>query len=407
MAVENYPMIYDVETNLLKIWGNSEENEYEQIGYSEETSFDFNHIKEYALYLNNNLSIDIVREDGYEFDFILEFEINSLYGGNTYFIDTNKLIQFNKVGISNNTYTILIKNGVHWQIGHILNDNKKTSKSGCSIFINQEISYSGGICNIGTGGIYSSHLNCLPTSLSSLLTNWQYGDVWNTRIENGAIYKATINVDFYNVSLENGNFNLYYTNGNFNKLNLTGGYNVGRIRNAGSHDVIAKNVYARGNTYFLNMFNCSDGSKVDITDGDIDVWDTYTGTISDGTVYVYRRYTFNLKIKDSQGNTLESANILITNNNDDVLFDGLSDENGTINEQVLLVNEWRYTKNNDIIEQLFINYNPIKTTVSKDGYSDYILFLDVESKTSYTISLKEPEPLSLISNTKIYNTNIY
>jgi hypothetical protein len=369
MAVSDYPMTYDIDTSIMTIWGNSEDNEYDKMGYSEATAFDFDDIKDYALYLDSSLA----KEYGYSFNFAMRFITNDTYGGNTYFIDKGKQIELNRpVGYSWNSPIIKIYADVYWRLGEVKDETLKTSSNGCSIKLPDMFLYGGGIQHNGTGGIYSSYFTTPPYPMASVFTYWaNTGDarIWNTKIQGCCIRQLGTNNDIYNLSIEQGGYGLYYTKGDFDKLSITNGTCTARVTRLALSNLV-KNLFSRNNTYFLSMYNATDGTYVDITDGDVDEWDTYTGTISSGTTYVYRRYTLNMEIKKGDGYA-EGANVLIKNSNNEIIFEGITNENGTITEQVLLVNEWRYTNPEGTIIQTFYDYNPFTIEVSKSNYKLY------------------------------------
>lgn len=386
MAVANYPMSFDSGTKILKVWGNSTNASYDYMGYDADNPITFDHIKEYAIYL----ALGIAEEDGYIFDFRIDIYTNSSYGGQTYFIDTNKQIYFKRTGLASDVYTIYAESGTHFELGEVVSSTLKTSRNGCDIYIDGNVGYSGGIKVAGYGGIYSSTLKILsPASGSSVIHDGAAGVCfWNNSFINGGIRGCNANTDFYNISVEGAGLALYYALGVFDKMEFYNCTDIAQIRRE-SLSVVASNCVAKNCTNLVRLYgnNPADG-YLDLTNSNIEDWTTYTGSMTVGTTnYVYRRYTLKVIVKDENGDIIPSANILLKNLQGTTIFDGTTDVNGLI-EEIILVNQWTYTNPSGTIQRESIDYNPFTISISKDGYENYEGQVLIENITSLSITLK-------------------
>ena len=338
MAVKDYPISYDHATYTLTVKGNSESDDYDKMGYSEATAFDFDDIKDFALYIEKTVvdveivsggtgyavddvitvsggtgtacqlkvtsvssgvitgvDIDVAgeytsqpsnpvsvtggsgnddatfnltfpslcRADGYEFDFIIVFDIKESWGDETYFKDTNKQVLFTKENIDENDRIIDATSGTNFQLGEVVDANKKTSANGCSIFIKENVSYGGGIKVLGNGGIYSSKIQILSgNSLAACLTGCGSDlKVWNSQLCNGGFYQCESGMDVYNVNIENCLLPLYYTRGVFDKITITDCGSFARVRRE-THAVNAKNVIGKKHRLFCLYLSAVWGNNI-------------------------------------------------------------------------------------------------------------------------------------------------
>ena len=388
MVVADYSMSYDASTNIMTVWGNDTDANYELWGYDSTHAWDFSHIKAYAQYLD----LDIVRDDGYEFDFNIKFVLVPGSGNKTYFKDMNKQIKFNRVGSTTADYTIYAYSGTYVYFGEETDSTLKTSRYGCDIVIDgTALTYYSGIKLAGYGGIYSSTIKILTASSTACCVFGLSGNirVWNCTFVGGGIRDCVVATDFYNLTIDGAGLALYYAFGTFDKLEFYNCSKVAQVRRV-AQAIIAKNVIAKNCDYFINFYGNSPAlGYIDLTDSDIEDWESFAGSMLVGeTNYAYERYTFKTRAKDSNGNLLVGASIILKNVDGTTVVSETTDSNGEISD-VVLSNMWTYTRPVSAIVQVKKDYSPFTLYITKDGYETYSGEVNVDSKTTLSVTLKE------------------
>lgn len=131
-------------------------------------------------------------------------------------------------------------------------------------------------------------------------------------------------------------------------------------------------------------------------------------------------FTMNVKVKNAAGTLLEEAAVLLLDKDDNVIFDVLTDVNGDIVEQDVIVMEqnlnnplpddgshteilypWR-TGDTDFETE----YYPFKLTISKDGYADY-QDDTFELWVPYNQEIVLQEEVLQLPETMIYGAELY
>lgn len=393
MSVENYPMYFDLNNTRLRVFGNQSDSMYVQMGYSEATAFSFVHIREFAEFTNPSL----IGDTG-EFKFIIKF-FNEL-GDPTYFFDKNQQIYFERpLSLSINTPTIEVHADCHFRLGILTNPELKTTHSGCQIMINGNIGYNGGIVAYGKSlELYSCDIKSNATYSLAALISRSSGRLYNSTLQRGAIYSSDI--DVYNVNIIDSLAVIYYAKPNISNLNVYNCSSVTRVRNAGAHDVLMRNSLIQNCKYMVTIYSrARDGVKAEFIDCISDIWGSKSGapTSDNVTVYVLRKNTVNIVVKDENGNTLDGVQLVGYNGSSKEVINTFS-KNGKFDEFTLTIQEWRYSSGN-INESL--DYNDFTFHITKAGFYEYnIKKLKVLSPINYTVILKSIIP-------KIYYNHNY
>ena len=481
MAVKDYPMSISPTNKVLTIWGNNSDAEYDYMGYSEATAFNFTHVKDYLCYLNKTVrTIAIVSGGtGYAVDDVLtvvggtgtactikvltvdgsgviltaeivdrgEYTVKptnpvSVTGGSgssatfnltfvtycnevgftfncgldldyvastpTVFIDTNKQVDFTRSLLEDTSAdrlipTINCRQYSTLRLGTLVNESGKTTKDGCQIIIREGLSYRGGIHSVAlaTVQIYSCDIKVtVPFTLSSLISGGQ-SRVWNTNLQGGGFYNNVTGVaNAYNCRITNCNFPIYYTQVALDDVLIDEVASVARIRNT-SHDVYARGLKARRYSSVVNIHSGAyNGSNATLVDCDLDVWGTRTGfpNTEGRSAYVYRQNSFNLTVLDEDGDPIEAVNVLAINSSDATVINKDTDSDGVIDEAILDIITWKYSRTDGANVTTVLEYNPFKITISKAGYETVYKEVEIYDKTNWVITLKKAVPLLIDSN---------
>lgn len=139
-----------------------------------------------------------------------------------------------------------------------------------------------------------------------------------------------------------------------------------------------------------------------------------TSTMEDSHIgpnfVVYREWEYDLRVQDVDGNAIEGASVTFTNSlGEDTVVS--TDSSGEIETQniidkkhlpgTLVSSTYSQYKADDVT-----NYNPYRIVISKEGYKDYELSMNVLEKQSLTIALEKQVLVILVDGEKpVLNLN--
>ncbi|MCD6176815.1 MAG: carboxypeptidase regulatory-like domain-containing protein [Candidatus Cloacimonetes bacterium] len=111
-------------------------------------------------------------------------------------------------------------------------------------------------------------------------------------------------------------------------------------------------------------------------------------------VYVYKKFTFNLKVVDKDGNPISGANVTLKDTDGNTTFTALTNSSGQIDEQTITTYQkwWVYAES---WAEHTKDYNPFTLTISKDNYISYNVQSTIDIKQDLTIALAgecDPDP---------------
>lgn len=119
----------------------------------------------------------------------------------------------------------------------------------------------------------------------------------------------------------------------------------------------------------------------------------YTGEQRHGKVYFAS--SFNCKVQDEEGNSIEGVNVKIENIASSQSFEGQTDSDGKNLEQIFdfLEIEHDYNFSGGSSNNIRTWYKDFNLTISKDGYESYTAIVDMSKKIDLNITLKTQVPL--------------
>jgi hypothetical protein len=113
------------------------------------------------------------------------------------------------------------------------------------------------------------------------------------------------------------------------------------------------------------------------------------------------QYEFKLEVVDKDGNPLEDATILLEDKNGNEVFTDTTDSTGAIATKDVTYK--RYTAGtlisstyNNYKSDVVTEYSPFRLVVSKAGYENYEVVLDLNRKTDETVALNKQKPLLIV-----------
>jgi hypothetical protein len=343
MSVDNYPMAYDQATNIITVRGNETDPNYDFIGYDELTAFNFNHLRDYALYVKNTQGFDIIDDFGLKFKCGFQILTGS-DGTATYFKALNQNVYFYDVDISGDYF--YASTNTYCYIGELIDMSEKTSKNGCYIEF-EEARYNRTFVIRGFGGVFSSTFKYvggygLPVLLKPLSN---FVKVWNTKLYGGPIRDSQSNTDIYNVEINNSLIGFYYAAGTFEGIFCSNVDKLVRVRDSSS-SFKGINIKSKSVEYFIDAYRTRDGAYVDVTDSKIEDFEAVTGTVRTD-FEVFNRTTFNAIITNIDGEAQTNVPVKIYSKDGTLLSEALTDIEGSISD-VLIVNYWLYKNNTEV-----------------------------------------------------------
>lgn len=386
MAVDKYPMVFNLTNSILTIWGNNTDPNYDYMGYSEATAFNFQQIKEFAIYKDPTLASEI----GFIFKFVIALIKKSADPG-TWLVDTNKQITFTRELTSDSLLpTIQIGTYTHMRLGDLVNEEKKITSNGCQILVTKAISYDGGI---GKGSdtysyleLYGCDINFSGRGSLAAAISKVSAKVYNSNIQGGGVYECY--PILYNCNIISANLPVYYSSPVINNVAILNSDSLFRVRKI-NQCVNARGVYARGYNYVLSIYKSGANNNVyaSLVDCDLETWGTITGYPGDSPSYnnyLYRKNSINIKLRDPEGNPIQGASIAIKNNTGNVVMEKTSDESGIFEEQIIEVQRWTV---NGLNQKTFTDFNPFTITITKEGKQTYADIVEILDKINWEIVL--------------------
>ena len=145
--------------------------------------------------------------------------------------------------------------------------------------------------------------------------------------------------------------------------------------------------YQYGN---IEFFDCDFYNNTNTLISYDDLIISYSNTYLNNS-YINFYYSLTLHIVDeNENNPLSGAEIKLYNKYNDLVYSGITDANGNIDKQDILVQSRKQKDENNGVGsdyEIKEDYNPFTLTVSKDGYEAYQLKLQLNNKIETKIAL--------------------
>jgi hypothetical protein len=301
----------------------------------------------------------------------------------TYFWDENVQIAGS---VSTNFYDV--SSTGHLRLGEIFDSANKLSQCGVEF-----LALSGGNYLISTlsdsaeveiySCLFQTEKSLSPCVISAGTNDTVYNSMFdNVRLAN--VGTATSTPDFYDIEIKN-----------------IGGTTATASRTAGTTDKLfiydcpraflmstswafsVTNTIVRNVTYLAQLSGSVTGNKYFIN-MDSDCWKWYPTTWAAGsTGKILRQYTFDLTATYPNGTAFSNANVTISNTVEGIVYEGVTDTNGDIPQQILTMGHYNKTGKNTIY-----SYNPYwLNATSQDGSYIYYKSWTVENLANWEIAL--------------------
>ncbi len=295
---------------------------------------------------------------------------------NTWFADIKKGIRFSGAITTDWQNLIDIKTSGHFRIGEVVDDAKKITKHGCSIFVD-DLSKRYFIMRVTSNSfleVYNSRLDggsLNPASYDVYIANANFNDISSVKIYNSILHNiccasmsTSASVTLYNLIIENGQIAFYSIFGYIDKITINGmtRRNIGFSNNIGG---TFKNLSCKGITdYDIYTYNTTPTCY--FVDCDFDRnWIFWWN----GTSYptIYRQNTFNKIIIDELKNSYVGKSWILKDKDGVTRYSGVTQADGKLSATDILVEHGYFNQANGNNEQLKSPY-----TLWVDGETDYI-----------------------------------
>jgi hypothetical protein len=148
----------------------------------------------------------------------------------------------------------------------------------------------------------------------------------------------------------------------------------------GEVDGTMHNITARNNNFLAFIVTGTSGDLY-LVNPDSDVWNfNWSGTAA---TKVYRQYTFNLNVLDTNQNNVENATAILKDKDGTQIFSLTTNANGEITEQTV-----SYGYYNQANENTLQSYSPHTLEIRKAGYKTYKKKFTADGKIDWTIALQ-------------------
>jgi len=273
----------------------------------------------------------------------------------TYFADTTK-----EVVSSSSTYGFVVYNYANFRLGQVLNLATKSTTRGCTVYSNiEQLIYSD---SLGVVNIYSSTL--IGNSVLSYCSIELHGanDLYNNLFI-GVEPGACPTIDVFNCLSSNVPSYAYDTcAGIFDRVAITGASWPLAFRTL---SLTFTGLYMRQWTYAMfRMINSAANQYfINLDNGDVPWVIAWYGT---NTGIIYRQYSFNVFLRVYSGEIMSGANVTLFDKNLGKVFSKLTEDNGSIIQQIVTRGFYNQTGGNTLYD-----YGPFTLNVTKAGYQTY------------------------------------
>jgi len=174
---------------------------------------------------------------------------------------------------------------------------------------------------------------------------------------------------------------------------------LGILSGAGSPAVISNVVFATGQ--YLNRYY---DAWVDLIDCVISPSQILSSSPTGRDVWVRKRYSFNLKLIDKNGNPVSGATVKLYDTYGNLVFSLTTNSTGQIPTQYVMtyITWWNKSENWSIRHEM--SYNPFTLVVSHPDYPPVIMKWNIEQKVDLLLPIDPLDPAELYVNT---TRNIY
>lgn len=302
----------------------------------------------------------------------------------TWFADTMKQIVFAD-GISG-TFLKITENAT-FRLGTLDNATEKITTDGCSL-IYSDTSTLGTFDGDSENGVillYSSQIMSLTRWRQIKCYRWgNTSKIYNTQFLGDVRLWGDFNAEIYNVisiGTKSNTIGIYQVTGDINQL-LVSDHEYNADLGWTTESITINNLTARDpktSSFFCRNLN----HPIYLVNPDIDVW-TFTWVTSSDKVY--RQYTFDLKVIDPDGTSINNAIVSLFDNNNDEVFSVLTDAQGEIIQQTISRGYYDQANGNTLQD-----YSLHTLNIYKDNYQPYVMNITFSQKTNWEIALSPTE----------------
>lgn len=301
----------------------------------------------------------------------------------TWFKDINKEIVMDATTLTN----LIIRLAAHFQFGD--KDGNDNTSNGCKLkILNPQQYIFSEDCNHGGGEgtkLYDSYID-VSHAIRILLLNDKCHEIRDCTFANIGVLRIKGSTSIVkNVYIHGG------TNYGFNPAGTLG--EISNIR-------IVKRIYGLyvyaplGSCTFKNIetseitsgkdifINQNGVCNVYIIDSILSNWDINWASAPDPVIY--RQYTFNLKVLDTNQNNVENATVILKDKDGTQLFSLTTNASGEITEQTVSYGYYNQANGNTLQ-----GYSPHTIEIKKAGYKTYKKKFTMDSKIDWTIALQK------------------
>ena len=348
---------YDSGSNTIKV-----------VGFSESSPCTFEDI--YQADVSNGWGVVSKQGDNqYYFSCTLQIGDGST---ETWLADENKAISFT----GDKGYIYVFKYG-HLRLGHIVNEEKRTTRNGCYLYNNASEYYYLILCN--DGGVIEIYSSLLKAKKGASLTLYGSGHkIWNSVIS--SYITGQSHIDMYRTTIQSVTHGVRFIPTYANDIIISNAWYAIDLYSI-SGDKTVKNLKLIDEITSFRTYNFNGNLHAINT---ICKWTFSWGWNSNGKIY--RQYTYNLKVVDEEGNPISGAKVSVYNRSGYLEFEDITDANGQIPEQIVTRGYYDQAHGKTLVD-----FSPHTLVIEKEGYETYTMQFTPTEAIDWQISLKKAE----------------
>ena len=288
----------------------------------------------------------------------------------TWLADENKAISFT----GDKGYIYVFKYG-HLRLGHIVNEEKRTTRNGCYLYNNASEYYYLILCN--DGGVIEIYSSLLKAKKGASLTLYGSGHkIWNSVIS--SYITGQSHIDMYRTTIQSVTHGVRFIPTYANDIIISNAWYAIDLYSI-SGDKTVKNLKLIDEITSFRTYNFNGNLHAINT---ICKWTFSWGWNSNGKIY--RQYTYNLKVVDEEGNPISGAKVSVYNRSGYLEFEDITDANGQIPEQIVTRGYYDQAHGKTLVD-----FSPHTLVIEKEGYETYTMQFTPTKAIDWQISLKK------------------
>jgi len=303
----------------------------------------------------------------------------------TWFSDNRKQITFSDgIVTMNNDTLILVRRYAHFIDGEVISVANKVGRKGCQYYFEESVydrtfivySWEAGDTEVF---FYGTAFSAQSKRHRILIDNAVVGRVWNCLFNNLCELGQTCSaVDIYDVSLlYTSVYMIDRPRATLNDVKVIYGVKPLYINNSCTF----RNIKTINTiSYDISVGGVFNGMASYFIDCELSLWNIRWASVVSGIIY--RQYTFNLKVIDTDNNAIGTASVVLKDKDGNVVLSVATNASGIIAEQTISYGYYNQANGNTLQ-----SYSPHTLTIKKAGYQTYQSTFTLDDTVDWIIRL--------------------